>query len=107
MAVGAAWAGTIAFFITMINRLYFACVLLPNISKTIWRTVLCSLIATGVGIALGALGILGVENIVTRLLVGGSIIAVTVTAVMLLLSPQLRVELSRVFAFINAAKQGG
>lgn len=106
-AVGAAWAGTIAFFVTMINRLYFASVLLPNISKTIWRTVLCSLIATGVGIAVGALGILGVEKIVTRLLVGGSIIAVTVTAVMLLLSPQLRVELSRVFAFINAAKQGG
>lgn len=101
-AVGAAWAGTIAFFVTMINRLYFAATLLPNTSKTILRTLLCSVVATAVGIALGALAVLRLESIVGRLLIGGSMIAIGVTGVMLLLSPHLRNELLRLFSSFNA-----
>lgn len=102
-AVGAAWAGTIAFFITMINRLYFAAVLLPNISKTIMRTLLCSVVATSVGVALGALAILRIESVVGRLLVGGSVLAIAVTGVLLLLSPELRAELSQLVSSRGAA----
>jgi O-antigen/teichoic acid export membrane protein len=100
-AVGAAWAGTTAFFVTMINRLYFAAALLPNVSKTILRAILCSVIAIGVGIALGALSILRVENVAGRFLAGGSVIAIVVPGVMLLLSPQLRVELLRLFSSLD------
>lgn len=96
--VGAAWAGTIAFFITMVNRLYVALNLLPNISQKTIQTLLSSAVATGVGIAVSALAIARLEGIVARLLVGGSIIAITVTGVMLLLSPQLRTELARLFS---------
>jgi lipopolysaccharide exporter len=101
-AVGAAWAGTIAFFVTMINRLYFATALLPNVSKTILRTILCSVVAIAAGVALGALSILGLENIAGRFLAGGSVIAIVVPGVMLLLSPQLQVELLRLFSSFNA-----
>lgn len=101
-AVGAAWAGTIAFFVTMINRLYFATALLPNVSKTILRTILCSVVAIAAGVALGALSILGLENVAGRFLAGGSVIAIVVPGVMLLLSPQLRVELLRLFSGFNA-----
>ena len=101
-AVGAAWAGTIAFFVTMINRLYFATSLLPNVSKTILRTILCSVVAIAAGVALGALSILSLENVAGRFLAGGSVIAIVVPGVMLLLSPQLRVELLRLFWSFNA-----
>lgn len=97
-AVGAAWAGTIAFFITLVNRVYFASVLLPNISKTTIQTLLGSVVAIGAGVAVGWLAISSLENIVARLLVGGSTISFAVTGVMLLLSSQLRVELRRVFS---------
>jgi lipopolysaccharide exporter len=101
-AVGAAWAGTIAFFITMINRLYFAAALLPNTSKTILRTLLCSVVASGAGIVLGTLAIQRAETVAGRLSVGGSVIAIVVTGVMLVLSPELRVELLRLFSSFNA-----
>ena len=100
-AVGAAWAGTIAFFITMVNRLYFASSLLPNISKTIRRILLCSVVATAAGIALSAPAIFSVENVAARLLVGGSMIAIGVTGVMLVLLPELRLELSRLFLAVK------
>jgi O-antigen/teichoic acid export membrane protein len=100
-APGAAWAGAIAFFVTMINRLCFAGVLLPNISKTIRRTVFCSVAATVVGIAIGALAIFRLENIVARLLLGSGVIAFVVTGVMLVLLPDLRVELSRLLAAVK------
>ena len=99
--VGAAWAGTIAFFIAMINRLYFATALLPNISKTILQTLLCSVVATGVGTALGALAILRLESAAARLLMGGSVIAIGVTGAMLLLSAQLRTELLRLLSTLK------
>jgi O-antigen/teichoic acid export membrane protein len=89
-AQGAAWAGAIAFFITMINRVYFAITLLPDIAQTIRRTILCSLLATAVGIGLGMLAVGRFEMITARLLVGGSVIALAVTGLMLLLLPQLR-----------------
>jgi hypothetical protein len=100
--VGAAWAGTIAFFVTMINRLYFATALLPNVSKTILRTILCSVVAIAAGFALGTLSILRLENVASRFLAGGSVIAVVVPGVMLLLSSQLRVELLRLFSAFYA-----
>jgi O-antigen/teichoic acid export membrane protein len=91
-ARGAAWAGAIAFFVTMINRVYFATTLLPDIAPTIRRTILCSVIATAVGIAFGALAVVNIENVVARLLVGGGVIGIAVTRVMLGLLPQLRKE---------------
>jgi O-antigen/teichoic acid export membrane protein len=100
-AAGAAWAGTIAFFVTMINRLYFAATLLPNVSKTIARAILCSVVAIALGIALGALSILEVENVAGRFLAGGLVTAIVVPGVMLLLSPQLRVELGRLFSSLG------
>jgi hypothetical protein len=45
----ATWAAAIAYFITMINRLYFATF---NISKPTLQTILCSVVAWA-GIALG------------------------------------------------------
>jgi O-antigen/teichoic acid export membrane protein len=101
-AVGAATAGAVAFFITMINRLRAASLLLPNISKTLLRTVLSSVVACALGTGLGALAISTVESVPGRLLLGGSVIAIVVTGVMLVLSPQLRVELSRLFFSFNA-----
>ena len=101
-AVGAAWAGTIAFFITMINRLYFAVTLLPNISKTIMRTLLCGVVATGAGVALGAIAILRVESVAGRLLLGGSLITIAVMGVLTVLSPELRAELSQLFVSVKA-----
>ena len=100
--VGAAWAGTIAFFVAMINRLYIATSLLPNISKTILRTILCSVAAVGAGVGLGALAILRVESVTGRFLVGGAVIAIVVTGVMMVLSPQLRAEMSQLFWLVKA-----
>lgn len=100
--VGAAAAGAIAFFITMINRLRVASSLLPNISKTLLRTVLSSVAACALGIALGALAIPTAESVLGRLLLGGLVIAIVVTGVMLILSPLLRVELSRLFSSVNS-----
>jgi len=101
-AVGAASAGAVAFFITMINRLLVASSLLPNISKTLLRTVLSSAVACALGIALGALAIPRVEGVLGRLLLGGAAIAIVVSGVMLVLSPHLRTELVRLFSFANA-----
>ncbi|HEV7473086.1 MAG TPA: oligosaccharide flippase family protein [Pyrinomonadaceae bacterium] len=100
-ALGAAWAGAIAFFVTMINRLYFAGTLLPGIAKTIRRTIFCSVMATATGVALGALAIVKIENITSRLLLGGSAIAIVVTGVLLLLLPELRTEGERLFATVK------
>ena len=106
-AVGAAWAGTIAFFITMINRLYFAVTLLPNISKTIRRTLLGGVVATGAGVALGAIAILRVESLSGRLLLGGSVITIAVTGVLTVLSPELRAELSQLVVSVKARMRAG
>lgn len=104
--MGAAWAGAIAFFITMINRLYFATALLPSISKTILRTLFCSVVATTAGIALGAVAVFRMESVGARLLVGGPMIAIGVTGVMLILSPHLRNELSQLFVSVRARRRG-
>jgi hypothetical protein len=100
-ALGAAWAGAIAFFIMMVNRLRAAAALLPNISNTILRTVLSASLAGALGVALGGLVIRTMESVPARLLLGGSVIAVVVTGVMLALSLQLRVELSRMFTALK------
>jgi lipopolysaccharide exporter len=93
---GAAWAGASAFFLMMINRLRAAAALLPNISNTILRTVLSASLACALGVALGALVIRPMESVPARLLLGGFVIAIVVSGVMLALSSQLRAELSRV-----------
>ncbi|HEV7680858.1 MAG TPA: oligosaccharide flippase family protein [Pyrinomonadaceae bacterium] len=93
--LGAAWAGAIAFFVMMINRLRVAINLLPDISSTILRTVLSAIAACALGVALGEVLLRSVASISGRLLSGSAVIAVTVTGAMLALSPQLRVELSR------------
>ena len=101
-AVGAASAGASAFFVMMINRVRMAASLLPNISRRLWRTVLSAVVASALGIGLGALAIRTVDNVLGRLLLGGSVIAIVVTGVMLILSPLLRVELSRLFSSVNS-----
>jgi O-antigen/teichoic acid export membrane protein len=98
---GAAWAGAIAFFVTMINRAYFATTLLPDIAHTIRRTILYSIIATAVGVVLGSLAVMKIESIAGRLLLGGSAIAFAVTSVMLFLLPQLRKEVWRLFTLVK------
>jgi len=100
-AVGAASAGTIAYFVAMIDRLYFAAGLLPNAWKTILATIIYSAIAAGAGIAFGALSIHWVESVAGRLVAGGAVIALVVPVVMLILSPQLRVELLRLFPSLS------
>jgi O-antigen/teichoic acid export membrane protein len=95
---GAAWAGGIAFFVTMINRVYFATRLLPDIAQTIRRTILYSVLATVAGIALGMLAIAKIENAPARLLLGGATIGIAVTVASLLLLPRLRAELARLFS---------
>ncbi|HEX9421726.1 MAG TPA: polysaccharide biosynthesis C-terminal domain-containing protein [Pyrinomonadaceae bacterium] len=104
-AVGAASAGAVAFFISMINRLRVASSLLPNISQTMLRTVLSAAAACVLGIAWGALAIRSVESIPRRLILGGSVIALIATGVMLALSPQLRMELSRFLSVGQAARK--
>ena len=69
---------------------------------TILRTILCSVVAIAAGVALAALSILRLENVAGRFLAGGWVIAIVVPGVMLLLSPQLRVELLRLFSSFNA-----
>jgi O-antigen/teichoic acid export membrane protein len=105
-AVGAAWAGAIAFFIAMLNRLYSASNLLPDISRTILRTLAGSVVATGAGIALGALAIFSLEQIAARLLIGGGMITIGVTGMMLALSPHLRAEFSRLLSALQARLPG-
>jgi O-antigen/teichoic acid export membrane protein len=106
-ARGAAWAGAIAFFITMINRAYFATTLLPDIAQAIRRTILCSAIATAMGAVLGTLAIMNVENIMLRLLLGGSVIAIVVSGTTLVLLPQLKRELSQLFRLMKARTKTG
>jgi len=105
-ATGAAWAAAIAYFITMINRLYFATKLLPNISQPTLQTILCSVVASGAGVALGILAISRIENIAGRLVVGGSVIAIVVPGVMLFFLPQLRAELWRLFSTLIKSHNG-
>lgn len=100
-AVGAAWAGAIAFFVMMVNRLRVAASLLPDIAGNLLRTVLSAGVACALGIALGTLALHTVASVLGRLLLGGSVIAIVVTGVMLALSPQLRVELGRAFSSIK------
>ena len=97
-ARGAAWAGGLAFFVMMVNRLRVAASLLPNIAGMLVRTVLSATVACALGVGLGALAIRTVEGIAPRLLLGGSVVALVVTAVMLALSATLRTELSRLFS---------
>jgi O-antigen/teichoic acid export membrane protein len=92
-AAGAAWAGTIAFFIAMINRLRVVCVLLPDVAQRIQWTLLHGLGATMAGLALGSLGIPRLQHNVTRLLIGGAMVTIGVTGTMLALSAHLRAEL--------------
>jgi PST family polysaccharide transporter len=99
--VGAAWAGAIAFFITMVNRMYFVSGLLPNIANKILKTVLSGIVATGVGVAFGLIAILRIEAVTGRLLVGGSAIAIVVTGVMLLSLPELRSELAHLLSSVR------
>ena len=100
-ARGAAWAGAIAFFVMMINRLRVAASLLPDIAGVLVRTVLSAAIACALGAALGTLAIGAIVSVPGRLLLGGFVIAIVVVAAMLILSAQLRNELSRVFARIR------
>ena len=96
-AVGAAWAGAVAFFVVMINRLRVAASLLPNIAGLLVRTVVSAAVACALGITLGALAIERIESVLSRLLLGSLVIAAVVAVVILLLSPELRTELRRLF----------
>lgn len=104
-ALGAAWAGAVAFFVVMINRLRVAASLLPNIAGLLVRTVLSGAVACALGTTLGALAIWKIEIVPGRLLLGGSAIAIVITGVMFILSPQLRVELSRALDTIYLRRQ--
>ncbi len=96
-AVGAAAASAIAFFVMMVNRLRVAASLLPNIAGTLVRTVLSATAACALGVGIGALAIGVIENVLVRLLLGGSVIAIVVAGVMLALLAQLRKEVLRLF----------
>jgi PST family polysaccharide transporter len=97
-AVGAAWAGAIAFFVMMINRLRVAASLLPNVAGVLLRTVLSATAACALGVGLGAFVIGAVGSVLARLLLGGSVVTVVVAGVMLILTPSLRTELLRFIA---------
>lgn len=101
-APGAAWAGAIAFFVMMINRLRVAASLLPNVAGLLLRTVLSATAACALGVGLGALAIGAVEGVLARLLLGGSVIAVVVAGVMLSLSAELRTEVLRLLAALTS-----
>ena len=97
-AVGAAWAGAIAFLIVMINRLRVAASLLPNVAAMLVRTVLSAAAACALGITAGTLAIATIESVLGRLLIGSLVIGIVVTVVMPILSPELRTELRRLFS---------
>jgi O-antigen/teichoic acid export membrane protein len=97
-AIGAAWAGGIAFFVMLVNRLRVAASLLPNIAGVLVRIVFSAVVACALATALGTVAIGLVGRVTARLVLGGSVSAVVVAAVMLLLSPELRAELSRLRA---------
>lgn len=96
-SLGAAAAGSIAFFVMMINRLRVASSLLPNISGILLRTVLSAGVACALGVGLAAFAIGALASVPGRLLLGGSVIAIVVTGAMWILSPHLRAELRRLF----------
>ncbi len=102
-AVGAAWAGAIAFFVMMVNRLRVAASLLPNIAGVLVRIVLSATVACALGVGMGALAVSAVESVVGRLLSGGAVVAIVVTGVMLILSAELRTELWRLLASISSS----
>jgi O-antigen/teichoic acid export membrane protein len=105
-AAGAAWAGAVAFFVVMINRLRVAASLLPNVAGVLVRTVLAAAIACPLGIAVGTLAIATIESVLGRLLIGGLVIAAVVTVVMPILSPELRTELRRLFSSPQQLQNG-
>jgi len=97
-AVGAAWAGAVAFFVVMINRLRVAASLLPNVSGMLVRTVMAAAVACALGVTGGMLALAAIESVLGRLLIGSSAIASVVASVMVILSPELRRELRRLFS---------
>jgi O-antigen/teichoic acid export membrane protein len=104
-SIGAAWAGAIAFFVMMVNRLRVAALLLPDIAGVLVRTVLSASIACVIATTLGALAIGPIGNVLVRFLFGGSVIAISASAVMWILSPQLRIEFRQAFTILKTAKQ--
>jgi hypothetical protein len=96
-ARGAAWAGAAAFFVVMINRLRVAGSLLPNVAGMLVRTVLAAAMACALGITAGTFAIASIEIVVGRLFLGSLVIALVAGSVMLILSPELRTELRRLF----------
>lgn len=105
-AAGAAWAGAAAFIVVMINRLRVAASLLPNVAGMLMRTVAAGAVACGLGITLGTLAIWRMESVFGRLLLGSSVIAAVVAAVISLLSPELRTELRRLFSSAQQVQNG-
>jgi ABC-type dipeptide/oligopeptide/nickel transport system permease component len=86
----------------MLNRVYLATSLLPNISKTLLQTLLCSMVAAGTGIAIGTLALIHSETLAGHLMVSIVVITIAVPGVMLFFLPQLRLELLRLFSVFNA-----
>jgi O-antigen/teichoic acid export membrane protein len=94
---GAASALAIVYFITMVNRVRLVLSLLPEASGIIIRTLLSAIAAVMLGAALGASVIYAVEGMLPRLLFGGAVVLIVVGTSMLVLSPQLREELSQIY----------
>jgi len=104
-AVGAAWAGAIAFSVMMVNRILVAASLLPNIAVGLVRTVLSAAIACVTATILGTVVVRMTGSVPARLLFGGLVMSILVTATMLTLSPPLGIEMRRAFASMKAIKR--
>ncbi len=103
-AAGAAGVGSIAYLVTMINRVRFAQRLLPQSSKSILSILLSAAAATGLGVVLGASAIFAIDGVVVRLLLGGGVVSIVVWGSMLSLSPHLRAELLQIYSTLNARR---
>ena len=103
-AAGAAWAGGLAYFVSMINRLYFVTKLLPNISKKIVQITTYGMLISMLAAATGVLVIGNLESLLPRIITGSLVAIIVVGGMMVVLSADLRAELMRLVSTAKAVQ---
>lgn len=94
--VGAAWAGVVVYFITIVIRFWMVSALAPKVFGECLRVFLLTLAAGAVGAAAGALAMSLAGDGLTRLVFGGAVCVAVSAGAMLLAIPGLgRLAVSR------------
>ncbi|HZS05386.1 MAG TPA: oligosaccharide flippase family protein [Blastocatellia bacterium] len=89
-AQGAAWAGTVVYLFTMLNRLRLVRSLSPSVFRQVMKILSVVLFAGVTGLAAGLLVKTGIQSALLRLICGGAASALIMSAITLRLLPDLR-----------------